>query len=804
MTNSFTVRSSMNAVGKNDGAMLLTVRGTSFFPYVLTPVFVDDPASVKRLKAANDGNRLVAVFQEVGEDFSEFVNRHPDCRIKTVIWREKELSNIGCRARIVKMLNFPDGSVRVLLRSLSRCEFRAPENVDAPSYFPLRENQISDQAAVDGMLGEAVKQFHGIANFLPNFPEELRNGLNSLSTPAKVTDLIADSLNLLPTEKIWLLQALNVDERLHFLLELLNRELEIMQLGAKIQGEVHQNLSQHQREYYLREQLKVIKDELKEDSRNPDIIDIENRLLEKNLPDVVASTVEKELGRLELIPTMSPEYHVAYNYIDWLLSVPWCEYSEDNLDIVSAQKVLDEDHFGLEDVKKRILEFLAVMQLNPERKSPILCLVGPPGVGKTSLGESIARATGRKFLRVALGGVRDEAEIRGHRRTYIGALPGRIVQNLKKAGTANPVFMLDEIDKLASDQRGDPASALLEVLDPAQNTRFNDHYLELDVDLSKVFFIATANVMDAIPGPLLDRMEVITLPGYTSYEKREIARRYLVPRQLKENGLPAGKFHISMAAVDEIIDHYTREAGVRKLEQHIASLCRKLARKLVEGSIEEGKRVSVTAKMVRELLGPRRYLIDSAINAPAVGSATGMAWTAVGGAILTVESLMVPGKGDLKLTGQLGSVMKESAEAAFSLIRCRAAEFGIDQEVFEKNNFHIHVPDGATPKDGPSAGITITSALYSLLTGQSTRPALAMTGEVNLRGQVTAIGGLKEKVIAALRSGVKTIILPEENTKDLEDIPEYIRCQLDFKPVNNVDDALKIIFDKTKNKGKNK
>ncbi len=786
--------SNMNTIGKNDGAMLLTLRNVSLFPFVLTPVFVDEKEAVERMRKAYDGNRLVAFFQEIGDDFPEFVKRHPDCRIRTVRWQDKEISQIGCRARIVKLINFPDGSIRILLRSLARCEFRTPVRANEPSYFPLTEDKNNDEKLVEGMVHEAVNQFQSLAAFVPNFPDELRNGVSTMTNPAKAADLIADSMSLLPTEKIWLLQALNVVERVTFLLEVLNRELEVMQLGARIQSEVHQNLSQNQREYFLREQLRVIKEELREDSRNPDIIDIENRLSELTLPEKVESTVKKELSRLELIPTMSPEYHVAYNYIDWLLSVPWNVYSDDNLDLITAGEVLEADHYGLEDVKKRILEFLAVMKLNPDRKSPILCLVGPPGVGKTSLGESIARATNRKFLRVALGGVRDEAEIRGHRRTYIGAMPGRIVQNLKKAGTANPVFMLDEIDKLAADHRGDPSSALLEVLDPAQNKAFNDHYLELDLDLSKVFFIATANVMEAIPAPLLDRMEVITLPGYTSFEKREIARRYLVPRQLKENGLKARWVNISMAAVDEIIDHYTREAGVRKLEQYIASLCRKLARKLVEGSIEENKRTNVTVKMVHELLGPRKYLIDSAINAPAIGSATGMAWTAVGGEILTVESLMVPGKGELKLTGQLGDVMQESAQAAFTLLKSRAGKLGIDYEVFEKNNFHIHVPDGATPKDGPSAGITMTSALYSLLKNKSTVPALAMTGEVNLRGQVTAIGGLKEKVIAALRSGVKTVVIPEENVKDLEDIPENVRSQLEFKPVSNIDEALKIIF----------
>ncbi len=794
MDNNITIRTPMNTLNSSDGAVFLALRDTLLFPFVLTPVFIDDPAEAARMRKAMSGNRLVAAFPVVPDDLSEFLEQHPGKTLKVAAFEDRQISPVGCRSRIVKLLNMPDGAVRVLLRGVNRIEFAPPNDPDEPAYYKLLEDELPEQPKLDSMLLEVTRQFQMLSGMMQNFPDELRVGVANLSSPVRVADMIADTLGFSLAEKIYLLQTLNLETRLYFLLGLLNRELEVLQLGAKIQTEVHQSLSQNQREYYLREQLRVIKEELKEDSRNPDVIDIEKRMKETDLPAKVSETIQKEVSRLELIPTMSPEYHVSYNYIDWLLSVPWTRCSEDNLDLKRASQVLDADHYGLEDVKKRILEFLAVMKLNPERKSPILCLVGPPGVGKTSLGESIARATDRQFLRVALGGVRDEAEIRGHRRTYIGALPGRIIQNLKKAGVANPVFMLDEIDKLASDQRGDPASALLEVLDPAQNKRFNDHYLELDFDLSKVFFIATANVLDTIPAPLLDRMEIIRLPGYTNYEKREIARRYLAPRQLRENGLKARQVHIGMAAIDEIIDYYTRESGVRRLEQSLASVCRKLARKLVEGELDPAKRMTVTPEIVRECLGPRRYLIDEAAKTPAIGSATGMAWTSVGGEILTVESLMLPGKGELKLTGRLGDVMKESAEAAFSLLKSRAERYGIAPELFEKHNFHIHVPDGATPKDGPSAGITITSALYSLLTDCPTRPALAMTGEVNLRGQVTAIGGLKEKVIAALRSGVSVIVLPSENVKDLEDIPENVRNQLEFKPVSDIDAALKVIF----------
>ncbi len=784
----------MSSLNKTDGAILLPLRHVVLFPFVLTPVFVDKPEEVERLRRALAGNRLVATFPVVPENTREFAAQHPDKALKVDHYGEELVSAVGCKTRIVKMLNMPDGAVRVLLRGVARIGYVAPPAESDGTIFPVIPDPEEDSAKIDGMVRQAVQQFHMLAGMLPNFPEELRLGVINLGNPLRIVDMIADTLGFSYEEKICLLQLGTVEARLYFLLGLLNREIEVMQLGSKIQAEVHQNLTQNQREYYLREQLRLIKEELKEDSRNPDIADIETRMAALDLPEAVTDTVNKELSRLELIPTASPEYHVSYNYIDWLLAVPWKTVSDDNLDIKRAAQTLDADHYGLEDVKKRILEFLAVLALKPDRKSPILCLVGPPGVGKTSLGQSIARATNRKFVRVALGGVRDEAEIRGHRRTYIGALPGRIIQNLKKAGVANPVFMLDEIDKLASDQRGDPASALLEVLDPAQNNSFNDHYLELDYDLSRVFFIATANVLETIPPPLLDRMEIIRLPGYTNFEKREIARRYLAPRQIRENGLKSRQIYFSMAAIDEIIDYYTREAGVRHLEQSIAAVCRKLARKIVEGEIDAAGRTTVQPALVRECLGPRRYLIDEAAHAPAVGSATGMAWTAVGGEILTVESLILPGKGDLKLTGRLGEVMRESAEAAFSLLKSRAGGYGIAEDIFEKHNFHIHVPDGATPKDGPSAGITITAALYSLLTGRQTRPALAMTGEVNLRGQVTAIGGLKEKVIAALRSGIQTVVIPEENVKDLEEIPDMVRSKLEFKPVADVDTALAVIF----------
>ena len=506
----------------------------------------------------------------------------------------------------------------------------------------------------------------------------------------------------------------------------------------------------------------------------------------------IIDTVKKETERLDMIPQASGEYTIAYNYIDWILSLPWQTYTEDRIDVAEAAKILDRDHFGLKDVKERILEFLSVLQLKQDRKAPILCFVGPPGVGKTSLGKSIANAMGRKFVRMSLGGIKDEAEIRGHRRTYLGALPGRILQGLKKAGSSNPVFVLDEIDKIGSDFRGDPASALLEVLDPQQNNAFNDHFLELDYDLSSVMFIATANLLDTIPPPLLDRMDIITLPGYTPYEKRQIARKYLVPRQIRENGLEGKKISFPLKSIDGIINSYTREAGVRSLERTIGTVLRKVARKVVDKAFDPVADSVVTPEAVRKYLGAPKFLMDEIRKKPEVGTATGMAWTSVGGTILQVEAIMMPGKGELKLTGSLGEVMKESALTAFSFIRSKAEEFHIDPEVFRKNDFHIHVPDGATPKDGPSAGVTLSTALISLLTGKAVRGDLAMTGEITLRGKITAVGGIKEKVIGALRAGVREIILPEENRKDLEDIPDEVREKLKFHFVTEAGQAWKL------------
>ena len=797
---------SVNGIGVSQPeatAVFFPMRDPVVFPFGLTPLLVDGEDKLAILRRAMASDRLLAIFPEMPDD-EELGTLPVKVSLKIFTYAEKRRSMVGVLARVVKELKFPDGSVRIVVRGVKRISFSKLELADGVPVARFRgipENrEENENEEVIARQKSVLMLFQELAGMMPGLPDELQVAVLNAGSPARMADMIADSMSFSYPEKLLLLVLSEVRARQEFLAILLNRELEVMKLSMKIQSEVSQAMSQQQREFYLREQLRTIQEELGEDSRNPDIIELEKRISETELPDKVSEVIAKEMARLEVIPQAAPEYHISYTYITWLLDVPWLKFTEDRLDCLEAAKVLDADHYGLEDVKERILEFLAVLQLrkNDDRKAPILCLVGPPGVGKTSLGQSIARAMNRNFVRVSLGGVRDEAEIRGHRRTYVGAMPGRIVQNLKKAGTANPVFMLDEIDKLANDFRGDPASALLEVLDPAQNYAFNDHYLEVDCDLSKVFFIATANLLDTIPGPLRDRMEIIRLPGYTSFEKREIARRYLVPRQLKASGLTAKQVRFHLSGVDELIDYYTREAGVRDLERTVGQVLRKIARRIVEGKIEAGAPVSVTPKLVQELLGPRKFLLDEAENA-GPGYATGMAWTSCGGVILPIEVIAIPGgKGALKLTGSLGKVMQESAETAFSLIRAHAAEWKIEPAYFNEHDFHIHVPDGATPKDGPSAGITLTLALISLLTGRSLIPRLSMTGEITLRGRVTAVGGIREKVIAALRAGIRQVILPEENRKDTLEIPEEVRKKLEFHFVNEFREALKIAFPKNK------
>ena len=779
---------------------VLCPEGTLIFPYTLSPLMIVGEENVEMVTRVSNSSRLLAVFPELPPD--EVIDRSPlELSFDHCTFGEKRIPKVGCLARIVKILRFPDGSVRVLLRGLKRVTMIKPAPVAEEPLLAVVEDLVEEpDVAIEtvAMVKNAITQFQEVISFAPSFPEELKVAIMNVDDNIRLVDLIADALNIDFVEKLMLMSLNAIQDRLQLLTILLNREVEVLQLGSDIQSQVHNAMGRQQRDFFLREQLKAIKDELGEENRNPDILAIEARMMNLELPENVVEVVEKEKSRLEIIPQASPEYHVAFNFIDWLLSVPWNHFSDEVLDVKESMKVLEHDHYGLKDIKERIIEFIAVLQLkkNKDRKAPILCFVGPPGVGKTSLGQSIARSMQREFVRMSLGGVRDEAEIRGHRRTYIGALPGRIIQGLKKAGVANPVFMLDEVDKLASDYRGDPASALLEVLDPQQNVAFNDHYLEIDYDLSSVLFIATANVLDSIPPPLLDRMEIIRLPGYTMFEKKQIAKRYLVPRQLRENGIKQRQLSFSMPAIEEIIDCYTREAGVRTLERTIGTVCRKIARKLVEGTIDEKTRTILSSKDIQDVLGVRKFLPEVTDEKPEIGVATGMAWTSVGGTVLSVEATMMPGKGVFKLTGSLGDVMKESAEASFSYIRANANKLKLKKEIFTENDFHVHVPDGATPKDGPSAGITITTALVSLLTGRRTQGAMSMTGEITLRGKVTAVGGIKEKVIAALRSGVKTIVLPEENRKDLEEIPDNIRNKLEFKFVDDIGKALKITLEK--------
>ena len=798
----------ISAAAENDAettvrAPAIAPPDTVLFPYALTPLVVDEPGNIAKVEKAAADDRMIVIFPQMPENPASDI-QGIELNVRSIRLDGHNVSEIGVLCRLVKSLKFPDGTVRVLLRGLDRVRWEGPAEDDSQVCVTRLVQEEDRSLETAAMVRNAVKQFQEIASFSPNFPEELKIAIINLTDNVRVVDLIADSVNFSNLEKLAILTIGKLQDRLHLMTILLNREVEVLRLGSEIQSQVHNAMSKSQREFFLREQLRTIKEELGESNRNPDIVSIEERMSKLELPKEITELLNKEVERLEMIPQAAAEYNIAYTYIDWILSVPWNHFTEDRLDIAEAKKILDRDHYGLKDIKERILEFLSVLQLKQDRKAPIICFIGPPGVGKTSLGKSIAEAMGRKFVRISLGGVRDEAEIRGHRRTYIGALPGRIIQGMKKAGTSNPVFMLDEIDKLGNDFRGDPAAALLEVLDPEQNHAFSDHYLEVDYDLSSVMFIATANIADTIPGPLLDRMDVVRLPGYTATEKQHIAEQFLIPRQLKENGFADRNVTITPEATDEIISYYTREAGVRQLERTFAQICRKLARKIVEGK-EKNDRVVIGVKEIHELLGTRKFLMDEAMSKPEIGVATGMAWTSVGGTILQVEAASMPGKGELKLTGSLGNVMKESALAAFSYVKGHAKELGIDRKLFDKNDFHIHVPDGATPKDGPSAGITLTTALVSLLTGKPVRHDYAMTGEITLRGKVTAIGGVKEKSIGALRAGIRRIILPEENRKDLEDIPDEVMKKVHFEFVSEIGQVLGIMLSKPeKNAGRKK
>ncbi|NLX24878.1 MAG: endopeptidase La [Lentisphaerae bacterium] len=702
-----------------------------------------------------------------------------------------DVYKVGCVARLIKTLVFPDGSTHILVEGLSRCELE--ELLDGEEYptahYRMVEEIAEESIELEALERNASERFQQIVTMSPNLPDELAIAVFNMESSAQLADLITANLPISIEERQRLLSENSVAVRLERLMEHLNREQEVLKLGNKIQSKVHETFSKTQREIFLREQLKTIQKELGEnDQQTAEIQELEQKLSEAKLPKEAAAAADRELQRLKAIPSASPEHGVIRTYLDTIAELPWSKSTEDDIDIIAAQKILDKDHQGLEKVKERILEYLSVLKLKKDMKGPILCLAGPPGVGKTSLGRSVAHALGREFVRISLGGMHDESEIRGHRRTYIGSMPGRIIENLRRCGTNNPVFMLDEIDKVGTDFRGDPASALLEVLDPEQNCAFSDRYLDVSFDLSKVLFITTANQLDTIPGPLRDRMEVIRIPGYTLEEKKKIAQRHLVPKAIKEHGLKRTQIKFEPEALEGIISGYTAEAGVRNLERRIAAVCRKVARGVAEGKTRP---TEITARKLKSFLGPVKVDRDVAENKALPGVVSGLAWTPVGGDILFIEATRMSGKGELILTGSLGTVMKESARAALSYLRANAATFKLDEELIAKSDIHLHVPAGATPKDGPSAGVAISLAMLSMLINKPIRPDLAMTGEISLRGRVMPVGGVKEKVLAAARAGIKHILLPEKNKVDLEEIPNEIKATLSFKTVKNVDQALR-------------
>jgi ATP-dependent Lon protease len=701
-----------------------------------------------------------------------------------------ELYAIGTAAQILRYVTAPDGTHHVIAQGVRR--FRILEFLSGYPFLAARVEEIGSAEVMTPDIEARVRlvkeRAREVIQLLPNVPPEVVAAIDSLDSASALADFIAGVIDVNPAEKQGLLETFDVRERLDKLLALLAQRIEVLKITKQIGEQTQQSLSSQQRQHVLREQLRHIQKELGEgDERSTDVAELREAIAKAQMPAEAAEQAEKELKRLERMPDASPEYGMIRNYLDWLIGLPWSRLDTDSIDIAGARRILDEDHYGLPKVKRRILEYLAVRKLNPEGRSPILCFVGPPGVGKTSLGQSIAKATGRKFARLSLGGVHDEAEIRGHRRTYIGALPGNILQAVRKAGTRNPVMMLDEVDKLGAGFHGDPSSALLEVLDPEQNSTFRDNYIGVPFDLSKVMFIGTANVLDTIPGPVRDRMEVIEIPGYTEDEKLEIARRYLIARQLEASGLTAAQVTIDEEALRSIIRDYTREAGVRNLERLIGAVCRHAAMRIAEGGSGS---LEVDATGLPAILGPRRFENELAMRTSVPGVATGLAWTPTGGDILFIEATRVPGSGKLILTGQLGEVMKESAQAALTLAKARAADLGYDVGLLERSDVHIHVPAGAIPKDGPSAGVAMFVALASLLTGRTARSDLAMTGEISLRGLVLPIGGVKEKVLAAARAGITTVMLPARNQKDLEDVPESARRQVRFIWMERVDDAL--------------
>ena len=767
---------------------LLPLRDVVVFPHMVIPLFVGRPKSIRALEAAMESERrIMLVAQKAAAKDDPLVS---------------DMFDVGCVSTILQMLKLPDGTVKVLVEGQQRALVNKIE--EGESYFsanvtpvepvlepaPAARGKASDKASeIEALRRAVMQQFDQYVKLNKKIPPEILTSISSIDDAGRLADTIAAHLPLKLDNKQAVLSLTGVKERLENLFEQIEREVDILNVDKKIRGRVKRQMEKNQRDFYLNEQVKAIQKELGEGEDGADIDEIEKKIKAAKMPKEALKKAEAELKKLKLMSPMSAEAAVVRNYIDVLSGLPWSSKTKIKHNLVNAETVLNEDHFGLDKVKDRILEYLAVQQRVDKVKAPILCLVGPPGVGKTSLGQSIAKATGRKYVRVALGGMRDEAEIRGHRRTYIGAMPGKVLQSLAKVGTRNPLFLLDEIDKLGTDFRGDPSSALLEVLDPEQNHKFGDHCVEVDFDLSDVMFVATSNSMN-IPPALLDRMEVIRLSGYTEDEKTNIAVKYLLPKQLKNNGVKEAELHVREDAVRDIVRYYTREAGVRSLERDLSKICRKVVKGLQLKKMVA--QVVVTPDNLNDFLGVRKYTYGRAEDHNQVGQVVGLAWTEVGGDLLTIEAALIPGKGVITRTGSLGDVMKESVEAARTVVRSRAARLGIKDEVFEKKDIHIHVPDGATPKDGPSAGAAMTTAFVSALTGIPVRGDVAMTGEITLRGEVTAIGGLKEKLLAALRGGIKTVLIPEENAKDLQDIPENVKNGLEIVPVRWIDKVLEI------------
>lgn len=772
--------------GREELLPVLALRNTVLFPQQVIPIYIGREKSLQLIEDLPENHKRILVLAQKNGSQED---PNPE-----------ELYEFGAIAQVLKIFNMPDGSKSAIVQGLDRAYIKTFKQT-SPYFTAMVETLFENyepNIEIDAMVSNLKVVYEKLINVASYLSEEHKSILSNIQHPGRLVDRAMQLINVSVEEKQSVLEELNIHRRLEKATVIINKEIQRIELGEMIQSEVQDEISKTQREYFLREQMKKIKKELGEDEGSVEIDDLREKIAQMKLSEEAKEVADKELKRLERIPPASPEYTVARTYLEWLTELPWNLYNDDNVDIRNARETLDNDHYGLEKVKTRIVEHLAVRKLKEEldgeeiSKGPILCFAGPPGVGKTSIGKSIAKAMGRKFIRISLGGVRDEAEIRGHRRTYIGALPGRIIQSLKKCGSSNPIFMLDEIDKVGSDFRGDPSSALLEVLDPEQNSTFNDHYLEVDYDLSKVMFIATANLKDPIIPALKDRMEIIDFSGYTEEEKINIAQKFLIPKQIDAHGLSTLKVSFKDDAVQEIIRYYTRESGVRNLEREVANICRKIA--TIHAENKRKKKFTIGTKQVQNHLGPQVFFLDVAERTSKPGVVIGLAWTRVGGDILFIESTSMKGKGKYQLTGQLGDVMKESATAAMSYIKSNAKELGIDDKIFDEMDFHIHVPAGAIPKDGPSAGVTILTAIYSMLTKKHVKNNIAMTGEITLRGTVLPVGGIKEKVLAAKRAGLDTVILPFQNQKDITEIPEKDRQEMTFHFAKEMSDVLKLAF----------